>query len=153
MPNIATLLKDEISRLSRREIRKEVQPLRKASAAYRREIAALKREVQALRRQTTVLAKQTPKPDSRADTKDSAPPLRFVAKGLRSLRARLGLSAPDLARLMGVSDQSIYNWELKKTTPRKEQVAVLATIRSLGKREAHARLEQIGKKKAGRKAR
>ena len=32
MPNIATLLKDEISRLSRREIRKEVQPLRKASA-------------------------------------------------------------------------------------------------------------------------
>jgi DNA-binding transcriptional regulator YiaG len=156
MPNIATLLKDEISRLSRRLIRKEVQPLRKASAAYRREIAALKREVQALRRQTSALAKQTPKPDGRGETKDSAPPLRFVAKGLRSLRARLGLSAPDLARLMGVSDQSIYNWELKKTTPRKEQLATLATIRSLGKREAHARLEQIGnqrKKKTGRKNR
>lgn len=156
MPNIATLLKDEISRLSRREIRKEVQPLRKASAAYRREIAALKREVQALRRQTSLLAKQTPKPDVRGDAKDSAPPLRFVAKGLRSLRNRLGLSAPDLARLMGVSDQSIYNWELKKTTPRKEQLATLAGIRSLGKREAHARLEEIGsrgKKKAGRKGR
>jgi DNA-binding transcriptional regulator YiaG len=156
MPNIATLLKDEISRLSRREIRKEVQPLRKASAAYRREIAALKREVQTLRRQTSLLAKQTPKPADRGDAKVSTPPLRFVAKGLRSLRTRLGISAPELARLMGVSDQSIYNWELKKTTPRKEQLATLAGIRSLGKRDVQARLEQIDKgrkKKAGRKAR
>ncbi len=155
MANIATFLKAEISRISRREIRTEVLPLRKASAAYRREIAALKREIHSLRRQTSLFAKQAAKPAEAVAAEDSAPRLRFVAKGLRSLRARLGLSAPELARLMGVSDQSVYNWELKKTVPRKEQLASLATIRSLGKREVRARLEVIGsqdkKKKAERK--
>ena len=156
MSNIAALLKAEISRISRREIRSQVQPLRKASAAYRREIAALKREVQNLRRQTSLLAKRTAKPAEAAAANASTPPLRFVAKGLRSLRNRLGLSAPDLARLLGVSDQSIYNWELKKTVPRREQLIAIATVRSLGRREALARLEAIAgrqTKKAARRSR
>ena len=76
--------------------------------------------------------------------------MRFVAKGLRSLRARLGLSAHDLAQLMGVSDQSIYNWELKKAAPRREQLVTLGTLREMGKREAHARLEALRSQK-GRK--
>ena len=156
MSNIATLLKAEISRISRREIRTQVQPLRRASTSYRREIAALKREVQNLRRQTNLLAKQTAKPAEPVGAEGFTSPLRFVAKGLRSLRTRLGLSAPDLARLLGVSDQSIYNWELKKAVPRKEQLAALATIRSLGKREVLARLEEIDsrqKKKPARRPR
>jgi len=154
MPNIASLLKAEISRISRREIRGQVEPLRKASAAYRREIASLKREVQSLKRQASLLAKRTAKPAESVDAQDSATPLRFVAKGLRSLRSRLGVSAPELATLMGVSAQSIYNWETKKTVPRKEQVVNLSKLRALGKRDVRARLEAIagqGKKKAGRK--
>jgi len=144
MANIAAVLKDEISRLSRREIRKEVQPIRKASAVYRREIAALKRQVQDLRRQAGVLAKRAA---SAGDASPSATatekPMRFVAKGLRSLRTRLGLSASDLAKLLGVSDQSVYNWELKRASPRKEQMVAIASMRTLGKREAHARLEAL----------
>ncbi|GAA0707144.1 helix-turn-helix domain-containing protein [Dokdonella soli] len=143
MPNIGTLLKEEISRLCRREIRKHVEPLRKASATYRREIAALKRQVAGVERRTTVLSKQSAKMSNEADASSAERPLRFVAKGLVSLRARLGLSAPELARLMGVSDQSIYNWEHKKTVPRKEQLATLATLRGLGKREVRARLEAL----------
>src|ERR1041385_7077757 len=123
MTNIAAVLKEEISRISRREIRKQVQPVRKASATYRREIAALKRQVQELRRQAGALAKRAATVGDGNREVASAKPTRFVAKGLRSLRARLGLSASELARLMGVSDQSIYNWELKRATPRKEQLA------------------------------
>jgi len=156
MPNIASLLKLEISRISRREIRDQVKPLRKASAAYRREIAALKREVQTLKRQSSLLARRTAKPAESAEPAASSPPLRFVAKGLRSLRERLGLSAPELASLMGVSAQSIYNWETKKSVPRKEQLVNLSKLRALGKRDVRARLEVIqgqGKKKAGAKSR
>jgi len=144
MANIATVFKDEIARVSRREIRKEVTPLRKASAAYRREIAALKRQVQALLKQGKALAKGVRSSTSTVTAADAEKPQRFVAKGLRSLRARLGLSQAQLAQLMGVSSQSVYNWETKKATPRKEQVGVLATIRAMGKKEAHARLEAIG---------
>jgi DNA-binding transcriptional regulator YiaG len=153
MPNIGAILKDEISRLCRREIRKQVQPVRKVSAGYRRDIAALKRQVQELQRRTSALAKSAVRAGS--NNGSAGVPVRasrFVAKGLRSLRARLGLSASDLARLMGVSDQSIYNWELKKTSPRREQLATLATIRLLGKREARSRLEALRVQK-GRKRR
>src|SRR5258707_2127062 len=107
MPNIGTLLKQEISRLCRREVRREVGALKKASAAYRRDIAALKRQVLSLERKSAALSKRT------VAVVDNVPelperPVRFVAKGLRSLRTRLGLSAKQLALLLGVSEQSVY---------------------------------------------
>ena len=138
MPNIAALLKSEISRLAKKEIRKEIAPLRKITAGYRREIAQLKRTLASLNRTTKQLAK------SRASDekgRNHEPPIRFVAKGLVSLRKRLGLSADELARLLGVSMQSVYNWERKKATPRKEQVAAIAALRGIGKKEARERLD------------
>lgn len=142
MPNIGSMLKSEISRLARREIRQEVQPIRKASAGYRREIAALKRKIATLERQAKRLSKAPAL--SQANTDESADtPTRFVAKGLRSLRQRLGLSAAGLARLLGVSMQSVYNWERKTTVPRRSQVAAIVALRAISKKEAHARLEQM----------
>lgn len=120
MPNIGALLKEEIARACRREIRQQVEPVKKASAAYRREIAALKRQVATLERQAATLEKRTTKLAPKAPVVDPDRPVRFVAKGLASLRARLGLSAEDFGLLIGVSDQSIYNWEKGKSTPSHE---------------------------------
>ena len=50
MPNIATVLKDEISRLARKEIRKQTSVLKKASAQYRKDSAEMKRRVSDLQR-------------------------------------------------------------------------------------------------------
>jgi predicted transcriptional regulator len=69
--------------------------------------------------------------------------MRFSAKGMKSHRAKLGISAGDYGRLAGVSAQSIYNYETGKATPRQAQVAALLAVRSLGKREAMARLESM----------
>jgi DNA-binding XRE family transcriptional regulator len=139
MPNIGAVLKQEIARLSRREIRSQVESTRKASTQYRRHIAALRRQVAALERQVAMLSRRvrdTPsEPASHPGTK-----LRFVAKGLRSQRARLGLTADEYAKLVGVSAQSVYNWEHGHATPRPAQIAAIAGLRSIGKREARARL-------------
>src|SRR5262249_41478493 len=132
-----TLLKTEISRLARKEVRREVGPLRKAAAGYRREIAQLKRTLVSLDRRTKQIANVRP---SKQPDVDQERPIRFVAKGLVSLRKRLGLSADELARLLGVSMQSVYNWEHKKATPRKEQVMEIAALRGVGKKEARERL-------------
>lgn len=140
MPNIAALIKSEIVRLSKKEIRSAVQPLRKSAATHRREIAALKRVITSLERQAKQLAKKAPAHDG-AKSMSGEKPIRFVAKGLLSLRKRLDMSAPELARLLGVSTQSVYNWEHKKALPRKEQVAAIAALRPLGKKEAHQRLD------------
>jgi transcriptional regulator with XRE-family HTH domain len=69
--------------------------------------------------------------------------LRFVAKGLRTHRERLGLSQTDFGRLLGVSAQTIYNWEHEVARPRDEQITKIAAVRGLGKREAGARLKQL----------
>ena len=41
MPNIATVLKDEIARVARKQVRSEIASLKKATATYRLEIASL----------------------------------------------------------------------------------------------------------------
>ena len=68
--------------------------------------------------------------------------MRFVAKGLRSQRSRLALSASEFGKLVGVSAQSVYNWERGTTRPREQQIAKLASLRGLGKREVATLLAQ-----------
>lgn len=139
MPNLGSVLKSEIARLARKEIRGAVDPLRKANAAHRREIAELKRMIASLQRDLRAASR----PARNATSTDPAPAsaTRFVPKGLKSLRARLGLSATDFGLLVGASGQSVYNWETGKTVPRGAQQAALAAVRGMGKREAARRLD------------
>ncbi|MBL0163720.1 MAG: helix-turn-helix domain-containing protein [Xanthomonadales bacterium] len=142
MPNIASVLKDEITRLCKKEIRSQIEPIKSASSNYRRDIAELKRRIAELERQNGHLRKNIPEATSEPTEEDR--PLRFVAKGLVSLRKRIGLSIEDFAKLLDVSPQSIYNWQAGKTVPRRAQLEKLASIRSIGKREAQSILE-VGK--------
>ena len=151
MPNIATVLKDEISRIGRKEIRRETAVLKKASAQYRKDIAELKRQVSNMQGRVSLLEKRVLRdvhPQvAQADAKD----VRFTAKGLLSQRKRLGLSAESFAKLVGVSGLTIYSWEKGTSRPRKTLLPVLASIRAMGKKEAKARLELLskdGKKKS-----
>ena len=59
---------------------------------------------------------------------------------------RLGLSAADYGSLVGVSAQSIYNWEQGHASPRPAQLKVIAALRGVGKREAQERLKQLSVK-------
>ncbi len=154
MPNIASVLREEFSRLSRKEARRQLDAIKRASTQYRRHIAALKRQVHVLERQMSVLAKSVFDGRRAAPAEgDGATRVRFVAKGLRSQRERLGLSAAEYAKLVGVSAQSIYNWERGTARPRAEQIAQLAQLRGMGKRQARARLDQLGAQKSARKRR
>jgi len=147
MSNFGKLLKDEVTRISRREVRAQTESLRKSSSGYRHQIAELKRAIGQLQREITALGRAG---KAKAPTAANPKPTRFVAKGLISLRARLGLSAGDFGALAGVSGQSIYNWEQGKSVPGKESRSVLVGLRALGKREANARLAQIRTKAAKR---
>jgi DNA-binding transcriptional regulator YiaG len=148
MTSLGTMLKGEITRLSRKEARVQVEPLRKANATYRRDIAELKRQVALLQRQLTGMSRAR---KIAPEQPTQARPMRFVAKGLRSLRARLGVSAAEFGQLVGASGQSIYNWESGKAVPRAAQMAALANIRGLGKREAQARLAETAERASKKK--
>ncbi len=136
MPSIASVLRDEITRLCKKELRSQLDPVRSASARYRSDIAELKRRLVALERQNQKLQKQSPAPTVESTDEDRK--LRFVPKGLASLRKRLGVTVEELAGLLGVSPQSIYNWQAGKSVPRRSQLEKLASIRGMGKREVEA---------------
>ena len=137
MPNLSTILKGEITRLARKEIKAAVDPVRKASAGQRREIAELKRQVAALQRDLKAALKPSKVVKQEGEASASK---RCSAKGLKSLRAKLGLSAGDFGLLVGASGQSIYKWETGKAVPRASQLPALASVRGIGKREAAKRL-------------
>jgi DNA-binding transcriptional regulator YiaG len=143
MPNIGTVLREEISRLSRREIRSQVDATKKATTQHRRQIAALKRQVAQLERQVKLLERKVLGTAPAGSPDSTAKPVRFVAKGLRSQRSRLGLTATNFGKLLGVSAQSIYNWERELASPRGEQLAKLAAVRGIGKREAAEKLKGL----------
>lgn len=144
MPNIASILKSEISRVARKELRSETEGLKKAVAAYRTEIAALKRRTQALEQELRRLAKAGAKAAPATAPEEGEPhTLRFSAKGLVSQRHRLGLSAEDCGLLVGASGQSVYNWEAGKARPRAKHLPAVVALRSMGKKEAAARLAAL----------
>ena len=143
MPNIASVLKEEIARVARKEVRSETEKLKKSSAQYRSDIAALKRRVATLEQQVSRLDKNVAKKTTvpAAPVADSW--VRFSAKGFSTQRQRLGLSAADMGTLLGVSVQTIYNWEAGNTSPRGQQMSAIAAVRDMGKREASARLSEL----------
>jgi DNA-binding transcriptional regulator YiaG len=143
MPNIASVLKDEISRLSSRKVREETQGLKKANTAYRSEIASLKRRMQALEQQVRRLSKVASIGRAPATEEQSPERLRFSAKGLAKQRQRLGLSAQACGALIGSSALSVYKWEKGEVRPRAKHLSAIASLRSMGKKEAAARLEQL----------
>jgi len=144
MPNIAALLKNEIARVARKEVRAETQALKKAVGAYRSEIAELKRRAHVLEQALRQLSKASRKtaPEAVAEETDGSG-RRFSAKGLASHRKRLGLSAADCGVLLGASGLSVYKWESGQSRPRAKFMPAIATFRALGRREAVARLEAL----------
>jgi DNA-binding transcriptional regulator YiaG len=144
MPNIAALLKSEIARVARKEVRAETQFLKKAVATYRSEIAELKKRTHALeqelRRVTKAAQKVAPPVEVAAEEGQT---LRFSAKGFASQRKRLGLSAADCGLLLGASGLSVYKWESGQSRPRARFLPAIAAFRTLGKKEAASRLEAM----------
>lgn len=160
MPNLTTVLSEEIRRLSRKEIRQQVGKTIKQVAEQRREIAELKRINTDLNRRLNFLEKKETKRlkdpaapkvivkhvDGTVETESTT--ARFSPKWLAKHRKKLDLSAADYALLVGCSPLSIYKWEKGETTPRTAQREALAAIRGLGKREAARQLELLGEKNA-----
>lgn len=142
--NIAVVLKGEIVRLARKELRAELRGLKKAAGNHRSEIAALKRRVQELERLVRRQAKAPQARNSESEPQDAGTTkLRFSAKGLAAQRQRLGLSANDLGLLVGASGQSVYNWENGQNRPRVAHLPALAALRKMGRKEAATRLAAL----------
>ena len=164
MASLANVLKEEIGTLARRELRRQTADVDKSMARCERDVAALKREVEALEHELSSLRSPRPAPTvARKKTSGPASPKgrasgngsaasasakpssrsQFSGEALKAHRERLGLSADNYGKLIGVSGLSIYNWEQGKARPRESSVAAWTAISRIGKREAAKRLAAL----------
>ena len=144
MPNLAAVMKDEIRRLARKEIKTETATAKRSVAQHRKDITELKRQVHELAREVAYLRRQEHKRVGTASVPDPAVTPRFSPGWVEAHRDRLEFSAADYGELVGVSAMTIYNWEKGKTKPGPQQLAAWAEVRTLGKRDAIKRLEMTG---------
>jgi DNA-binding transcriptional regulator YiaG len=144
MPNIAATLKEEISRIARKEVRSETEDFKKSSAQYRHHIAALRRRIEELERQLKKVSK-SPRAAAVPELPESENGVtrRFSPARLAATRKKLGLSAADFGALVGVTGQSIYKWETGAARPRATQLEAIAAVRGIGKREAAEKLAAL----------
>ena len=141
MPNFASAIKEEITRLARRELKSHTASLKKASTQYRKDIARLKQDAAKLTAALAKLAKTSGNGMSQEQAANGVTKSRFSPKSVISQRKRLGMSAADYGKLVGVSGVTIYAWEQGKSRPQSAQAKALAEVRGIGKREVAKKLE------------
>ncbi len=152
MPNLANVLKEEIRRLARKEIKEDIARIRKDSAVLKRTAADLKRRVARLEADNKRLVAEAAKQrkESAQPVADESQGARISAKTIRQLRTKFKMSREQFGKLLGVSSQSIYQWERQegRLALRDRTKQAVVEVRRLGAREAQTRLEAVAAKSA-----
>ena len=146
MPNIAIVLREEIQRLARKQVKAGLSRLKRDNVRLKKSVAALRRQMAALGRTSSELAKRVAPVVAVKETErasEQAARLRPTSRSLERLRRRLGLTQVEFGKLLGVSGQAVTQWAAKdgRVRMRRTTLAALAGIQHMGKREALRRLE------------
>jgi DNA-binding transcriptional regulator YiaG len=144
MSTLINSLKSEIARVARKELKEELQALRKVTTSHRSEIAALKRQVKSLATALKAATKTSTagsKKSQAADEPAAVPGMRYSAERLVALRNKFGITQAQMASLLGVSYLSVHKWEAGAAKPRAAQLQKIALASTMGKREVQRKLQ------------
>ena len=141
--NLNTVLVEAITKGAGRVTRKPIAALRRDVSELKRQVAELKRLLRAVQKGGQPRAVTAAAPYSEA-VKPSR--IRPTGPMVRKLRAKLGLTQAEFAKLAGVSGLTVYKWEKAdgRINPRGHALAGLAKVMGMGKREAKKVLEISG---------
>ena len=158
MPNVAHVLREEIQRLARKQVKAGVSPVKRETVRLKKSVADLRRQLTALSRTNQELLTKVTALVASQETgaaKEQAANLRPTSRGLGALRRRLGLTQVQFGALLGVSGQAVGQWESKggRVRMRPATLGALAGIQHIGRREARRRLEAMAEPKPVRRGR
>jgi DNA-binding transcriptional regulator YiaG len=142
MAKLDSILKFEITRLAKREVRSTFRPLRK-------EVWGMKLKLSNLIKNFTVLdrlAKEISKTKNTEAKLESSPEevkaSRLTPERIAGLREKLGISQRELGNLTGATIGAVASWEKGKFKPRGEKKAALVALRKLRKRDVRKMLAE-----------
>ena len=144
MPNFAQAVKAEIVRLSRKEIKAQVGPLKNPIFILKRTVSDLKRKVAILESETKRLSAMVKDSKSHVSAEEASK-ARITSRNFKALRKKLGLSQDSFAKLLGISGQAVYANEHKtgRLRLRSPTVSAFLSLRNIGKREAKRMLNEM----------
>ena len=133
--NLNSVLGEAIAKGAGRVTRKPIAALRRDVADLKRQVAELKRALRDLPKGAKVALVPA---EAAAEAGDAAPRIRPTGPTVRKLRAKLGLTQAEFAKLAGVSGLTVYKWEKSpgRIRPRGRALAGLSKVMRMGKREA-----------------
>lgn len=144
MSNIVKALKDEISRISRKEAKNATAPIAKANIDLKKSVADLKKRLATLEKQNKrLLAGETKeKREVSPAPSEATNKARITSTTIRSLRSKLGLTQAEFGKLAGVTTGAVYLWENKEgpLNLRDKTKAALLSIKEMGAKEAKMKL-------------
>ena len=138
MPTLATLLKEEISKIVRREVQDQVRELKKTVARLEKMSPPAKAKAKAPAKPAAKPAAKT----SKVSTGDKRKQLRISPNTIKKHRKRLKLSQADLGKLLNVSTNTVLRWEAGTSKPRSKHLPGLGQLRSISMRELKKQLGQ-----------
>ena len=152
MNTFSNAFRAEVVRMARKELKPELQGMRKVITGHRSEIAALKREVKSLtlqlksaRRQAKVGGVAAPSDQPKASKRAAREDFVFAPEMLTQMRQALGATQLQMAALLAVSALSYGRWEKGQTHPRPKQLAKVEELVRMGPAEATKRMRKIAK--------
>ena len=145
MPDVASVLKEEIIRLSRSEIKKQIDPLNKRVQELKKTVTQQKQQIAALEKSQSQADKRAKKASGIAQPIDEekSSSARITIASIKSHRKRLKLSQREMGLLLDVSAQTIIRWEAGKGSPRGENKDAFFALRDMGRRQVKERLEEL----------
>jgi len=145
MPMLEQVLKAEIIRLAKKQIRAVCGPLARDVRELRRRVSQLSKTVVALDKMRAALeAKRAAEGTKLEAPAEQVKAARLSPLLIKKLRQRLGISQGQLACLVGASRQAMAFWELGRSRPQGSNRAALVALRGIGRREVKGML--AGKK-------
>lgn len=143
MGKVEGIIKSEILRLAKREIRKISVPLGRDVRSLKSVVSQIRKTVMALERLATQQQKELSKRKVPLEaTPEEIKISRFSPRLIRSLRKRIGVTQKELATLCGVTVGAIHQWESGMFKPRGEKKGMIVALRKLGRREVRKLLEE-----------
>jgi DNA-binding transcriptional regulator YiaG len=142
MAKFEVIIKSEMVRLAKREVRKICVPLGRDVRSLKGTVSQLRKAVFALQRMTAAQQKELQKGKTPLEASPEEVKLsRFSPRLIRSLREHLGITQKELAILTGVTVGAAHLWESGQFKPSMKKKAIMVALRKLGRREVRKLLE------------
>ncbi len=148
MGKVEGIIKSEMMRLAKREVRKISVPLGRDVRSLKSAVSQVRKAVLTLQRITAHQQKALEKGEPPLEAApEEVKGSRFSPRLIRSLRGHLGITQKELAVLTGVTVGAVHLWESGQFKPSEKKKAVMVALRKLGRREVRKLVE---KRSAGR---